>query len=224
MGVVMDQGPLVREQIEAGLEFIDRLDERVPVHVAFWLKEEAEGRWHLYIASDRVNDNTLRETYDEVARVARDMDNPNLSAFRVKLIAADNPLARAALEIQARFKAKVPARVRQTSFGGRGVEEVYIYPPLYGVEAGKWRGVRIWMWREPEADQIYCVEFWPRETNQMTAPGGQPKRVPRPAGVRVKDRQILEYRPPENATPHLSQSDYEKKALEAVEQLFLQGQ
>jgi len=43
-------------------------------------------------------------------------------------------------------------------------------------------------------------------------------QVPRPAQVLVKDGQVIEYRPPEKAVPHLTQSDYEKKALEVVQQ------
>ncbi len=217
----MDQGPLVIEQIDAGSEFIDRLDEYVRVRAAFWMKTSDSGRWYLYVASDQINDSTKKAAYAEVSRVAREMDNPNLDQFQVMLIGSDDPLARAALNVHQRFAARVPTRVRDNPFGGVSVEEVYIYPPPHGAEAEKWRGVEVKWW--PEPDGAYHVEFWPREAAQMVRPGGEPKRIPRPAAVRVEDGKVIEYRPPEKDLPHLTKDDYEKKALEAVEQMAGNG-
>jgi len=48
--------------------------------------------------------------------------------FRVKLIGADDKLAEAAADLQRRYGGRAPARLFNTSFGGRGVDEVYLYP------------------------------------------------------------------------------------------------
>jgi hypothetical protein len=220
----MDQGPLVIEQIDAGMGFINRLHEHVPVRAAFWMKATEDGRWYLYVASDKINEHTKQSVYPVVSRVVRDLGNPNLDQFRVRLLGSDDPLARAAIDFQHRFVGRVPTRVRGREFGGFNVVEVYIYPPPpYGADAEKWRGISVEVWPELRPEGAYRVEFWPNEPASMVPWPGEPKRIPRPAGVLVKDGQILEYRPPEKALPHLSQRDYEKKALEAVEQVVAKG-
>jgi hypothetical protein len=219
----MGQGPLVIEQIEAGTEFIYRLNAYVLVSVAFWLKASDEGRWNLYIASDKINDSTKKAAYGEVARVTREMDNPNLDQFQVTLIGSDDPLARAASDVHRRFAARVPTRVRDKSFGGMSVEEVYIYPPLpYGADAEKWRGISVGWWPDSSGDGAYWVEFRYEPLVMTPWPAG-PKRMLRPAQVLVKGGKVIEYRPPEKALPHLTQSDYEKKALEVVEQMAVKS-
>jgi hypothetical protein len=126
----MDQDIMVTEETEAGAEFVRRLDQSVPVSAAFWLKESEEGRWYLYIASDRINDQNLRWAYGEVMRVADQMGNPSLDPFRVKPVSTSAPFAQAALELLRRYPGQMPARLGGTYFGGMGVEGVYIYPDL----------------------------------------------------------------------------------------------
>jgi len=125
----MDQRPLVIERIDAGMEFIDRFNERVPVRAAFWMKASEAGRWYLYVASDKIDESTKESFYPEISQVVREMGNPNLDQFQVRLLGSDDPLARAAIDIHQRFVARVPTRVSGRDFGGLSVEEVYIYPP-----------------------------------------------------------------------------------------------
>jgi hypothetical protein len=184
------------------------------------MRASENGRWYLYIASDKINDSTKRAAYAHISRVARDMGNPYLDQFQIILIKSDDPLARAAVDAHRRFVGRVPVRLRDSSFGGMSVEEVYIYPPPPdGVDAEKWRGISVEVWPELRPEGAYRVEFWPNEPAHMVPWPGGPKRIPRPVGVLVKDGQVIEYRPPEKPILHLSQSDYEKKALEAVEQV-----
>jgi hypothetical protein len=122
----MDYVPLVTEEIEAGTRFLAELDKRIPVRTAIWLREDEGFRWYLYVASDRIGDEDIRVHYREVGRVIREMDDPNFGPLRVKLIGTDHPFAQAALDVQQRYPGK-SARFRDT-FGGRPVEEVYIYP------------------------------------------------------------------------------------------------
>jgi len=124
----MDQGPLVREEAEAGGELVRRLDAHFPVRAAFWLKDSEEGRWYLYIASDQINDNTLNAAYGEVLRLADEMDSPYLDPFQVKLIPASDPRSQAAMDIHRRYQPKRATRLGGTSFGGMGVSDVYLYP------------------------------------------------------------------------------------------------
>ena len=56
------------------------------------------------------------------------MDSPYLDVFQVKLIPTSDPLAQAALEINRRFPGRMATRFGGGSFGGMGVDGVYIYP------------------------------------------------------------------------------------------------
>ena len=124
----MDQSPLVTEQIEAGTKFLSEFEKSFPVIAALWLKASDVEYWNLYVSSDRLGDENFRAAYGEVVRVAKEMGDPNLDPFQVKLIKATDPIATAAIEITRRFPGRIPARFRQRNFGGVGVDEVYIYP------------------------------------------------------------------------------------------------
>ena len=56
------------------------------------------------------------------------MRSRHLDPFRVKLISAGDPLARAALEIQLRFPGPLATRFGGMVVGDINVESVYIYP------------------------------------------------------------------------------------------------
>jgi hypothetical protein len=124
----VDQGPLVIEEIDAGAELAREFDKYEPVTVAFWLKAGDEDYRYLYLASDRIDDTNFDVAYGEVLRLADKMQSIYLDPFRVKLINADHPLAKAAVEINHRFPARIASRFGATTFGGISVEEVYIYP------------------------------------------------------------------------------------------------
>ncbi|CAN5820680.1 hypothetical protein BH23PLA1_BH23PLA1_41720 [soil metagenome] len=123
----MDQGPLVTELIDAGAELIREFDKSMPVKAAFWLKASDDEHRYLYIASDRIDDSNPVLAYREVLRLVDQIGSPYLNPFRVKLISADDPLARAALEIQHRFPGPQATRLGARSFGGLSVDDVCIY-------------------------------------------------------------------------------------------------
>jgi hypothetical protein len=125
----MDQEPLVIEQIEAGRKFIEEFDKHVPVRAAFWLKVNEDSGWYLHVASDQITDENFDVLYGEVASVAKNIEDPNFDLFRVKLIGTHDPFARAALSLHKQSKARVATHIRGRSFGGMGVEGVYVYPP-----------------------------------------------------------------------------------------------
>ena len=124
----MDQGPLVSEQIDAASRFIAEFQKVIPLQAAFWLREGEEGEWYLYIASDQINDDNLDVSYGEVLRVAGQIKDPWFDPFQVKLISADDPLAKAALDIYKKYAGHIPTRFHGKNFGGVTVDELYLYP------------------------------------------------------------------------------------------------
>ena len=91
----MDQGSLVREQIDAGATFLHEFDKVAHVVLAFWLKESEDGRWVLYVAPCGVNDANFDVAYGEVLRIAGEMKDPNLDVFQIRLLRRDDPLLKA---------------------------------------------------------------------------------------------------------------------------------
>ncbi len=123
----MDQGPLVMEEIEAGAELAREFDRYAPVRAAFWLKASDDDHRYFYIASERISGANIDVGYGEVLRLVGEMRSHDFDPFRVKLISADDPLAKAAVEINERFPGLKPNRVRGTMFGGITIDDVYIY-------------------------------------------------------------------------------------------------
>jgi hypothetical protein len=124
----MDQIPLVIEQIDAGTRFLNEFQKYMPVQVAFWLKEAEEVDWNLYVVSDQITEDNFDVAYGEVLRIAGQLRDPLFDPFQVKLIGANDLLAQAALDIQRRFPGGIPTWFHGKTFGGRSVEDVYIYP------------------------------------------------------------------------------------------------
>ncbi|HWG47094.1 MAG TPA: hypothetical protein VN688_30295 [Gemmataceae bacterium] len=124
----MDQGPLVEQQLEAGIRFLSEFHKYAPVQIAFWLKETDEGAWYLYVASDQITDENCDDGYGEVVRIMAMMRDPWLDMFQVKLIGADEPLAKAVTDLQRRYPSRTPARFFNKTFGYISAEEVCIYP------------------------------------------------------------------------------------------------
>jgi hypothetical protein len=124
----MDRESLVIEEADAGSELVRRFHSSMPVEAAFWIKSVDDGRWTLYIASNRIDEKTFDHGYGEVLRLAQEMNNPYIDPFQVKLVRADDPLALAAREIHRRYPGNLATRFGGKEFGGMAVEGVYIYP------------------------------------------------------------------------------------------------
>lgn len=128
----MDQNSLVIEEADAGAEFVDRFDKKMPVKVAFWLKPSEAGQWYLYIASSQIDDQNLDRGYRDVLWLAKQTPSQYLDPFRIKLIPESDPLAQAALEIHKRFPGRMATRVGAKTFGGMSVDGVFVYPSRVG--------------------------------------------------------------------------------------------
>ena len=126
----MDQGRLVNEEIEGGAELARRFDDFAPVKAVFWLKaSDSPYRYH-YIASDHINDSNFDIAYGEILRLGRQIQSPSINPFRVKVVNSQEPVAKAAVDINQRFGGKKAIRLSEELFGGMSVDDVYIYPPL----------------------------------------------------------------------------------------------
>ena len=80
------------------------------------------------MASDQITDDNFDTWYGEVVRIAMPQRDPWFDPFCVKLIGADDPLAKTAAAMHQRFPGPI-----STHFGGSGVwppfvERVYLYP------------------------------------------------------------------------------------------------
>jgi len=129
----MDQGPLVTEQIEAGARFLAEFQKQYPLRTAFWLKDDEDGAWTLYVVSRQITDENHAAAYSEVGRVAVKLRDPWFDMFQVKLLEEDDPLAKAAIELEQRY----PGRNRffNQTFPWVSALEVYFYPSPIPVPA-----------------------------------------------------------------------------------------
>jgi hypothetical protein len=132
----MDSNPLVTEEIDAGAELIRRFQEYMPVEAAFWLNPSEDGAWALYIASPQMDVAKYDRGFAEILRIVREMKTPYIDPFQVRLIGSDDPLAKAAVEINRKYPGPTPTRFRGKNFGGVPVEDVYIYPAKHLAPVG----------------------------------------------------------------------------------------
>ena len=124
----MDQGPLVREKIDAGAKFLKRFQKFASIQAAFWLKPAEDGRWNLYLWSEQFTFENYDQPYLDVWRAAKTLHDPNFDQFEVTILRGQNPLAQAAVDIYKRFPGKIAAHFNSRSFGGISVDGVYVYP------------------------------------------------------------------------------------------------
>ena len=126
----MDQGPLVADQIDAAKQFVDEFSQDVPLAAAFWLRKGEQGGWHLYIASEKFDAKNILMYYEKVIELAKKIKarHPFFDSFRVRLIAADDPLARDVQNVQQRQTTVGPMIYYGPYLGGLNIDEAYIYP------------------------------------------------------------------------------------------------
>jgi hypothetical protein len=101
----MDQGPLVKEQVEDGKRLIDRLIAGgVPVTAAYWLKGAEDGYWFLYLVTPLVGeDGATRAAYQRLNAIFRQIPQPFwVDPLDVKVIGPANPIAQAVLDLHKR--------------------------------------------------------------------------------------------------------------------------
>jgi hypothetical protein len=126
----MDQEPLVEEQKDAGEKVVTLLrDNGFDVAAAFWLKEDEDSSWFLYVASKNVESAGIREAYRNALDIIRRRPESSVDFLTLKLIRPSDPLAKAVLDFQAsRPPTRTKAWVRGRPLGGVYINAAYIYP------------------------------------------------------------------------------------------------
>jgi hypothetical protein len=125
----MDTYALVEEMIEEGRRFVAQLRlKRFDTTAAFWVKTSDEGRWFLYVASKAFDERGPAAAYRDAYSILREMQPSWLSMSEIKLVGADNPIARDVVALRDRHTGRIPARYRGPTVGNLTIEEAYIYP------------------------------------------------------------------------------------------------
>lgn len=126
----MDQALLVGDRVGDGLKFLEVLDEKLPVAVAFWAVEDEDERSWLYVASNAIDDGSLREGYRLIHNALEGVDSPAVDPFGIKLLPGDDPIARAAVAMQSGDLGSRRRLHRDCRLGSLYLSQLYIYPPL----------------------------------------------------------------------------------------------
>jgi len=124
----MDQATLVDHQIDDVTRLVDELRrDAFDVKAAFWLYTSEADQWFLYIASDAVDQKGITEAYKAINRAMRRIPDLRIDRFEVKLVAPDDPVAKAVIDLQSRQHARLPTRIRATNLGEVYIENAYLY-------------------------------------------------------------------------------------------------
>lgn len=120
---------LVEDRIDGGRDLIARLvRDGFDVTVAFWVWMSEEELCFLYIASPAVTAGSLGDAYRAVYVSLSQVADPGVSISEIKLVESANPIARDALKIRDRYRARLPTRYRGDRLGNLAIQEAYIYP------------------------------------------------------------------------------------------------
>jgi len=126
----VDQGSLVEEQIGDGRRFVERFAaDGNPVSAAFWIKTAEEGIWFLYVATDMFDRHGPAAAYRAVHSSLQKLGKSSVSSSEIKVISANNPMARDVLALMTRAPERLATRRGSRTLGLVAVEEIYIYPP-----------------------------------------------------------------------------------------------
>jgi hypothetical protein len=97
------------------------------VKAVFWLFTSEADQWFLYIASDAVDQKGITEAYKAVMSEMRRLPDLQIDRFQVKLVAPDDPIAKAVIDFVSRQHPRLPARISATNLGKIYIENAYIY-------------------------------------------------------------------------------------------------
>ena len=126
----MNQIPLLMEEITIGAELARQFHEFTPVQAAFLLQVAEDEYRYLYLATEAINDGgKLGLAYEEVIRLARELDSFYLESNHVKVIGTDNPMAQAAIAMNDRYgNHKLGIRIGSQMLGDVYAANGFLYP------------------------------------------------------------------------------------------------
>lgn len=126
----MAQTTLVTKEIDEGRELIKSLlTDGFDVSVALWLKTSEEDNWHLYIASGSIDQLGFSGAYQAVDEALRKTRATSIELFDIRLIEANNALAKEVMVQQSKWRAPIDTVFRGSSLGATTVDEALIYAP-----------------------------------------------------------------------------------------------
>lgn len=129
----MDTELLVDNRIEEGQKLVAELAiAGFEVSVAFWVKVADEGLWFLYVGSTSVEPSKIGDAYRTVYACLSKIPDSWVGMSEVKLIQADNPIAKDAIAIRDRQPGRMLVRLQGMRLGNLSIEDAYIYPRLGG--------------------------------------------------------------------------------------------
>jgi hypothetical protein len=124
----MDQATLVEPEINDVTRLVDQLRrDDFDVKAVFWLYTSEADQWFLYIASDTVDQVGITEAYKAVGKATRRLPDLRIDRFQVKLVAPNDPTAKAVIDFQSKQPARLPTRIRATNLGEVYIESAYVY-------------------------------------------------------------------------------------------------
>lgn len=135
----MDQHTIVNVNLAGGWQLVDRLAERgFQIAAAFWANLSEYEKWILYIASPVVDEQGRSAAYNFIHDVLRDDPEWGINAFRVTVLSAEDPMAKAAADAVKPKVAVGPSaapkpyrgitRYDERSLGGHYLDGAFIYP------------------------------------------------------------------------------------------------
>jgi hypothetical protein len=126
----MDSDELVVDfQVDAGRRIIAQLvRDAFDAKAVFWVKTAEEGIWFLYVATPLVEQKGLAEAYRVLQASMQKLPGIPLSLSDIKLVGADNPIAKDVLRILARYPGRVATRYGGKQLGSMTIDDAYIYP------------------------------------------------------------------------------------------------
>jgi hypothetical protein len=126
----MDSSPLVIDEIYAGREFLERLNEYAPVKAAGWLKRGEDEERYLCVALDGPAGDDLSLGSKKVRLAMGAMKDHYLGPSRIRVLETSDRFAKAVMELYRRYSGPMPTTFSVSDLGGDPIVDAYIYPPL----------------------------------------------------------------------------------------------
>ena len=124
----MDQATLVGHQIDDVTRLVNQLKrDGFDLKAAFWLYTSEADQWYLYLASAVVDQKGIAEAYKAAYRAMKQLPALWIDRYQVKLVAPDDPVAKAVIDFLSEQRAPLPMRVRGMHLGEVYIEDAYIY-------------------------------------------------------------------------------------------------
>ena len=126
----MAQDSLVADRRGAGERFLQSMAKHIPIDIAFWIKDGNDGRWTLYVVSDKVRHKNLETGIAAVFAASDEDELGEIDIHDVRFAMPRDPEVRAAMKIREEKAPKYSQIFRNQRIGGIFAEEFYIYPPI----------------------------------------------------------------------------------------------